>query len=111
MKNILLVLFLLVSTNVYSHSGGTDSNGCHAGSQPYHCHNDGDSSSADLDGLGTVVGVLVVGWLMWEYCLPDEDYKYGLSDEYPNKKQMHPVISLVTNEDESEFFLGIKYEF
>lgn len=22
----------------HAHSGGTDSNGCHAGSQPYHCH-------------------------------------------------------------------------
>ena len=22
----------------HAHSGGLDSNGCHAGSQPYHCH-------------------------------------------------------------------------
>ncbi|MCH9783679.1 MAG: YHYH domain-containing protein [Gammaproteobacteria bacterium] len=21
-----------------AHSGGTDENGCHAGSKPYHCH-------------------------------------------------------------------------
>ena len=27
-----------VSQNVLAHSGGTDANGCHAGSQPYHCH-------------------------------------------------------------------------
>ncbi|MDO0945334.1 MULTISPECIES: YHYH domain-containing protein [Chromohalobacter] len=22
----------------HAHSGGTDENGCHAGSKPYHCH-------------------------------------------------------------------------
>nr|WP_297404051.1 YHYH domain-containing protein [uncultured Marinobacter sp.] len=22
----------------HAHSGGTDKNGCHAGSKPYHCH-------------------------------------------------------------------------
>lgn len=25
----------------FPHSGGTDRHGCHAGSQPYHCHNSG----------------------------------------------------------------------
>ena len=35
-----MFLFLLVSVEpAFSHSGGTDSSGCHAGSQPYHCHN------------------------------------------------------------------------
>ncbi|MBA4274919.1 MAG: YHYH domain-containing protein [Alphaproteobacteria bacterium] len=42
MKNLIrvVVLALTVSaaTNVFAHSGGTDANGCHAGSQPYHCH-------------------------------------------------------------------------
>ena len=39
-----LPLLLLLSTAIatsqtsYGHSGGLDSNGCHAGSQPYHCH-------------------------------------------------------------------------
>jgi len=27
-----------------AHSGGTDANGCHAGSQPYHCHGSKSSS-------------------------------------------------------------------
>jgi hypothetical protein len=27
-----------LSTLVHGHSGGLDSNGCHSGSQPYHCH-------------------------------------------------------------------------
>ena len=34
---ILLLLPLPIS-DIAAHSGGLDSNGCHAGSQPYHCH-------------------------------------------------------------------------
>ena len=38
-----MLLFLLVSVEpAFSHSGGTDSSGCHAGSQPYHCHDEDD---------------------------------------------------------------------
>jgi hypothetical protein len=29
---------VLFSTLSFAHSGGTDANGCHAGSKPYHCH-------------------------------------------------------------------------
>ena len=28
----------LVTAQLAAHSGGLDKNGCHAGSQPYHCH-------------------------------------------------------------------------
>lgn len=35
---VILAGFVLTSTTVIAHSGGTDANGCHAGSQPYHCH-------------------------------------------------------------------------
>ncbi len=39
-KPLLAILLLLpwLAQNVAAHSGGLDSNGCHAGSQPYHCH-------------------------------------------------------------------------
>ena len=30
---------LAFSPSAIAHSGGTNSDGCHAGSQPYHCHN------------------------------------------------------------------------
>ena len=33
-----VIALLVVSTTGYGHSGGLDANGCHAGSQPYHCH-------------------------------------------------------------------------
>ena len=33
-------------TQTLAHSGGTDRFGCHAGSQPYHCHNSNSGSSS-----------------------------------------------------------------
>ncbi len=33
-------------TSASAHSGGLDGNGCHAGSQPYHCHNGGSGGSS-----------------------------------------------------------------
>ena len=32
------MMWMVLSSFVYAHSGGTDAYGCHAGSQPYHCH-------------------------------------------------------------------------
>ena len=43
-----LIVGLVVSfapVVVSAHSGGTDANGCHAGSQPYHCHGSTGSSA------------------------------------------------------------------
>lgn len=37
-KYLTLFLPLFFSAMSYSHSGGLDANGCHAGSKPYHCH-------------------------------------------------------------------------
>lgn len=34
----LVAATFLCTSPVFAHSGGTDSNGCHAGKQPRHCH-------------------------------------------------------------------------
>ena len=43
-----LILFTLVATTAavasHAHSGGLDAYGCHAGTQPYHCHNGSDEA-------------------------------------------------------------------
>jgi hypothetical protein len=44
MKFILIFMVFIFHHSAFSHSGGTDTNGCHAGSKPYHCHNDGDGN-------------------------------------------------------------------
>lgn len=50
MKPILLmavcVLATAPATPLSAHSGGTDANGCHAGSKPYHCHGGGGGGSS-----------------------------------------------------------------
>ena len=63
---VLVSALIANSTYSYGHSGGTDANGCHAGTKPYHCHTPkGDSESEDGTSL---VGVLVlVGILVWLY--------------------------------------------
>ena len=33
-----LAVLTIGAETVEAHSGGTDQNGCHAGSKPYHCH-------------------------------------------------------------------------
>lgn len=36
--SIALFAAVLMPVSAQSHSGGLDSNGCHGGSEPYHCH-------------------------------------------------------------------------
>lgn len=48
MKAIILSLLIFFPAATLSHSGGTDSNGCHAGTQPYHCHNSKSDSSVSI---------------------------------------------------------------
>ena len=44
MVKICLVTYaVLLSSQAISHSGRTDSSGCHGGSKPYHCHGGGSS--------------------------------------------------------------------
>ena len=40
LPRVVIVLFtsIWIGNYAFSHSGGLDSNGCHGGSQPYHCH-------------------------------------------------------------------------
>ena len=63
-------LVILPMNFVQSHSGGLDRNGCHAGSEPYHCHrseNSGSSKSSDSGLLiaGEIVVVGVIAWLLY----------------------------------------------
>lgn len=38
MKYVLALIFIFVANFAFAHSGGLDKNGCHSGSQKYHCH-------------------------------------------------------------------------
>ena len=38
MRNLIITFLVLVASQAASHSGGVNKQGCHSGSQPYHCH-------------------------------------------------------------------------
>jgi endonuclease YncB( thermonuclease family) len=56
MKNFLFVS-LLISVQLLAHSGGTDSDDCHSGSQPYHCHKN-KLPSQSLGGEKILKGII-----------------------------------------------------
>lgn len=45
-----IVLSFILPNISYSHSGGLNSQGCHAGSQPYHCHRSSSEMVRTGDG-------------------------------------------------------------
>jgi len=55
MRFIFIFMVFIFHHSAFSHSGGTDKHGCHGGSKPYHCHNDGNLNSGghyDPNDLG-----------------------------------------------------------
>ena len=59
------VFALAINMNhAWAHSGGTDRHGCHAGTQPYHCHHGSDSDS-DTETWLVVGGVIVAVVVIW----------------------------------------------
>ncbi len=119
MNKIFIVACVLVLTYSIAgaHSGGTDANGCHAGSQPYHCHNSKSSSSAssfDSEGLTDLAALLLVGWLIWELSNNEDQYQY-ISDfnNKSSKSNFQPDISFkaLNNDDNYLINFGLKYNF
>lgn len=62
-KIIALFLMITYSSAVFSHSGGTDSYGCHTDSSTgsYHCHN--DSSGSSDTAIASALAILLVTFL------------------------------------------------
>ncbi len=108
----LVIYSLLYSPYALSHSGGTDERGCHAGTQPYHCHNEKDDSSSSSSG-GVWAGLLVVGALvLWYQAAQNEDAPKTLSDP-TTKKQSKVYFSPIIKDQGYERLVGIgvKLEF
>jgi len=60
------VMFLLLLVSVepaFSHSGGTDDSGCHAGSRPYHCHDEDDYFGCAIAGSEDTNGSILLNLL------------------------------------------------
>ena len=96
----------------FAHSGGTDANGCHAGSQPYHCHNGSGSSSGSVDsGILVGLGVAVaLGWAWWHFCLRDKPRDLLGLDDAEAKYQNTTFLIRPLNQSGGVSF-GLKHEF
>lgn len=75
-----LALTAVTATSAFAHSGGTNSQGCHSGSQPYHCHNtpvvSGGGNVGDI-----IAGVAILGIMA------------GIANEIDkNNKKKQPVV-------------------
>ncbi|MCK5896697.1 MAG: hypothetical protein KAG20_07820 [Cocleimonas sp.] len=62
---LLLLVFSSLSSLAMSHSGRTNSKGCHAGKEPYHCHSSsissvGSGGNSIDDSNGAMVVVVAV---------------------------------------------------
>ena len=59
-----IFLLMLVSfESASSHSGGTDDSGCHAGSKPYHCHDEDDYFGCAIAGPEDTNGSVLLNLL------------------------------------------------
>ena len=58
---ILFACLLALSSAAFSHSGGLNKQGCHAGSQLYHCHGKKNSAKSNVPKAGTKLTGIVTG--------------------------------------------------
>jgi endonuclease YncB( thermonuclease family) len=56
MRMTSVLLFFLLTTHAAAHSGGLNKQGCHAGSQPYHCHKAQEAAPSASSGQTVLTG-------------------------------------------------------
>ena len=58
--SVLLTTTVILASHAAAHNGGLNKKGCHAGSQPYHCHRVQEAATSVLVGvlsMGTVISI------------------------------------------------------
>ena len=58
MRAILIALSTAFAAQVAAHSGGLNKQGCHAGSQPYHCHRAQEAAPSASSGQKVLTGTV-----------------------------------------------------
>ena len=53
---------ILLAASAGAHSGGTDAYGCHAGTQPYHSHNNGTGGGENAGAVLAIMAVAAGAW-------------------------------------------------
>lgn len=114
MKHLLLLAALLWTFQAHAHSGGTDANGCHAGSQPYHCHGSSGGSGGDGDTalivLGVVAGLgLMIGLIWWGTSLGNAAPATANGASEDEAVTALPFLDLAVGEDNGALRLGWRW--
>ena len=108
----LMVCILLISMCVqtFAHSGRTDSQGCHAGSRPYHCHNGNiNTSSPDITAeVYVLIGIITIALIVVVAAVGSSD-KFGAYSVEENVSQgsIEPTYEYSTN----TFGMKFNYKF
>ena len=64
MRNLIITLLVLIASQAASHSGGVNKQGCHSGSQPYHCHKVQQVSPSVLKDTKILTGTITHEMIM-----------------------------------------------
>ena len=111
-----VILMTVIPAVGMGHSGGTDENGCHSGSQPYHCHNDGGSDdlndAALSDSFVNAIALVAAGWVVWSVCNVKYSSAYtrnGFVEDSESK--FAPMVYVEPSEPDGKIRLGIEYQF
>lgn len=106
-----IVVLSLCIEPAFGHSGGTDATGCHAGIQPYHCHNRGsDSASVDVGAVLGVAAVFALGAVVWYYCLiRDDDHDHRFHELKLNSTSV-PRVAIEPLPNASGISVGVLFE-
>lgn len=115
-RNVVFVLLIVAPLTCIAHSGGTDEHGCHAGTEPYHCHNEGSdgayNGSVDSDAVVGAVAVVAVGWAIWYYYIKERGPSYAVGDlSEPGDSALSPTLYLDPNDSYGGVRLGLEYRF
>jgi len=108
---LVIIITILIPQVSFSHSGGTDSNGCHTDSSTgtRHCHNSSNSSeSSDSGGsveLIILAVILVSGIIYWQYS--SKSSLKSNNEGIKNRSNLRPLVE----EDDGNYMLGVSYHF
>lgn len=98
----------------FAHSGGTDKHGCHAGTEPYHCHNGGDSSgnSSGTDvAIAVGVAVIVVGAIWYVSQRDNEEQLHRWNHQEVSTQGWAPTITVSGSESAQTTSVALRYRF
>ena len=99
----LALVLLLPAAHGFGHSGGTDANGCHAGSRPYHCHNSkGGSFEWDENATNVLVGVVVIAVIWYVVDRSSKRRSAARLAASPENKATEPLKALPLDSEASK---------